>query len=271
LIEALGRTGNAIKNRLKTLGIRRDPAFVKQLLKTQCGRSGEENANWKGGISQNHYHYKKIQWQRYPEKIRAREAVKKAIKSGKLEKGVCVFCGSEDVQGHHEDYSKPLEVTWLCLKHHRKVDAGKLALPSPEEIKASRGKQRPLTIPVKKITKTSLQLGQLAYPEQHRRPRNRRECKNVPRPCPFVGCRYNLFLDIDEESGSIKFNFPWMDPLDMEESCVLDLVSKGRLTLEVTGRMMNITRERIRQIEERLFGELSENEEIKELVKEILE
>lgn len=36
---------------------------------------GENNRNWKGGISTNHYHYKRIQKQRYPEHIAARDAI----------------------------------------------------------------------------------------------------------------------------------------------------------------------------------------------------
>ena len=45
-----------------------------------------------------------------------------AINSGELIKpDVCSECGTVDrVPGHHEDYSKPLEVIWLCGKCHRK-------------------------------------------------------------------------------------------------------------------------------------------------------
>lgn len=44
----------------------------------------------------------------------------KALKSGLLGRQPCVVCGStKNIDGHHEDYSKPLEVTWLCRKHHK--------------------------------------------------------------------------------------------------------------------------------------------------------
>ena len=46
-----------------------------------------------------------------------------AVKRGKLKVGVCEVCGSTDVHGHHDDYSKPLEVRWLCPKHHRQWHA----------------------------------------------------------------------------------------------------------------------------------------------------
>lgn len=44
--------------------------------------------------------------------------VNKAVKSGKLKKLPCVICGSENTHGHHDDYSKPLDVIWLCHEHH---------------------------------------------------------------------------------------------------------------------------------------------------------
>jgi len=42
-----------------------------------------------------------------------------ALRHGRLFKGNCEVCGTDvKVEGHHQDYSKPLEVTWLCTKHH---------------------------------------------------------------------------------------------------------------------------------------------------------
>lgn len=58
-------------------------------------------------------------WERAnPEKRRAHWRVKDAIKRGHLVKGPCEVCGSERVHAHHDDYSKPLEVRWLCPTHH---------------------------------------------------------------------------------------------------------------------------------------------------------
>ena len=42
-----------------------------------------------------------------------------AIKLGKLTPHPCAVCGKEKTQGHHEDYSKPLDVVWLCVRHHQ--------------------------------------------------------------------------------------------------------------------------------------------------------
>lgn len=56
--------------------------------------------------------------QRYPERAKAHFAVSNAIRDGKLQKGPCEVCGDGRVHGHHDDYTKPLEVRWLCPKHH---------------------------------------------------------------------------------------------------------------------------------------------------------
>ena len=52
-----------------------------------------------------------------PEVYAAHYAVSNAIRDGKLEKKDCEVCGYP-AHAHHEDYSKPLEVVWLCHKHH---------------------------------------------------------------------------------------------------------------------------------------------------------
>lgn len=52
------------------------------------------------------------------EKVLARRAVNLAIISGALVKKPCEICGEPETEGHHEDYSKILEVRWLCKKHH---------------------------------------------------------------------------------------------------------------------------------------------------------
>lgn len=58
----------------------------------------------------------------HPDKAFARRCVSNAIRSGKLERSPCVTCGAVKVEGHHPDYSKPLDVIWLCNRHHREVE-----------------------------------------------------------------------------------------------------------------------------------------------------
>lgn len=59
---------------------------------------------------------------KYPEKHRAHYLVRVAKKSGKLKQLPCQICGEVKSEAHHEDYTKPLEVVWLCRKHHREAD-----------------------------------------------------------------------------------------------------------------------------------------------------
>lgn len=55
--------------------------------------------------------------QRYPHKRRASGLVFKAIKKGWIIPQPCEKCGAK-AEAHHDDYSKPLEVRWLCPAHH---------------------------------------------------------------------------------------------------------------------------------------------------------
>jgi hypothetical protein len=80
------------------------------------------------------------------------------------------------------------------------------------------------------------------------RPRVRGDCENGLRPCPYVSCKYHLYLDIGS-NGSMKMNFPDRDPTDLTETCALDIADVGGATLEDVGVLMNLTRERVRQVE----------------------
>ena len=86
---------------------------------------------------------------------------------------------------------------------------------------------------------------------QGNRPKSRADCINSPRPCVFVSCKYNLYLDVNPETGSIKLNFPDKEIWELEYTCALDVAEKGGITLEEVGEIMNLTRERIRQVETR--------------------
>lgn len=55
------------------------------------------------------------------EKLRARNAINHAIASGQIARQGCEVCGEADAQAHHDDYSKPLDVRWLCRRHHGEV------------------------------------------------------------------------------------------------------------------------------------------------------
>ncbi len=48
----------------------------------------------------------------------ASDILARAIRLKQIEKKPCEICGKTRAQGHHEDYSKPLDVVWLCIRHH---------------------------------------------------------------------------------------------------------------------------------------------------------
>ncbi|MCZ0964166.1 hypothetical protein [Paracoccus benzoatiresistens] len=61
-------------------------------------------------------------WRRAnPAKYTAHLAVQQAISSGKLTKQSCEVCGAEKVDAHHDRYDEPLNVRWLCRRHHVKL------------------------------------------------------------------------------------------------------------------------------------------------------
>lgn len=82
------------------------------------------------------------------------------------------------------------------------------------------------------------------------RPHTRSECAGGPRPCPWVSCRYHLYLDVSPRSGSLKLNFPDLEVWELEESCALDVADRGQAGSEEIGSLLNLTRERARQLEE---------------------
>ncbi len=116
---------------------------------------------------------------------------------------------------------------------------------------------RARTISVKRMTKRELEIGRLLYPEtDYDKPRTREECLDGPRPCPFVSCKHHLYIDVSPRTGAIKLNFPDLEVWEMGESCALDVADRGGTTLEDVGAIMNLTRERIRQVEVKALAKL---------------
>lgn len=62
--------------------------------------------------------YERETYHANPTHARARMVLNQAVRRGHVERMPCEICGDAKVDGHHEDYSKPLEVMWLCRKHH---------------------------------------------------------------------------------------------------------------------------------------------------------
>jgi len=91
-----------------------------------------------------------------------------------------------------------------------------------------------------------------------RRPKTRSDCRSGPRPCPWVSCRYHLYLDVNRDTGTIKFNFPDKEIWELECTCALDLAEDGELTFEQIGNALNLTRERIRQMTTEIIDRMYE-------------
>lgn len=155
----------------------------------------------------------------------------------------------------------------LAARDSQTQTEGALALQTEEapavtrEQRRSRRKRavRARTISVKRMTKRELELGRMLYPEVDdvERPRARAECSDAPRPCPFVSCKHHLYLDVSARTGAIKLNFPDLEVWDMSETCALDIADRGGTTLEEVGAIMNLTRERIRQVEVKGLAKLA--------------
>ena len=64
---------------------------------------------------------------------------------------------------------------------------------------------------------------------------------------------------MNPETGSIKLNFPDLEVWELEDTCALDVADRGGITLEEVGEILNLTRERIRQVEVRGLEKLRES------------
>lgn len=92
-------------------------ALYKKMAENGTSFEGENNPNWKGGISKNFYHYKLIQKQRYPERVHARQIVCDMLRRGKILRQPCSICGDDKSVAHHEDYTYPEQIIWLWRRN----------------------------------------------------------------------------------------------------------------------------------------------------------
>ncbi len=98
-------------------------------------------------------------------------------------------------------------------------------------------------------------------------------------PCAYLRCRHNLLLDISEDTGSYKVTWPHLasghygDEYDAlpQHTCALRVAEQGGMTLDEIGEMMNLTRERVRQIETKALLRLRDLSELVRIVDDELE
>lgn len=137
IAQKLDKTEAQVRNYLHREGITRTAEQIEQIrLRVAANMRGENNGNWRNGISRNNYHYKKIQVERYPERIRARQRVYYHKRVGNITPGTCEDCQTDkSIEAHHPDYSEPLEVVWFCSvchrKHHKKNGSKEGRVPKP--------------------------------------------------------------------------------------------------------------------------------------------
>lgn len=161
-------------------------------------------------------------------------------------KRICRACGAELPRSHFE---------WRTSHGHRYQRWTCRSCRKDQYNHRWRGRNRrpdlpkPGRIPLRQIER-DVKLEARAEPEPRRLPATRADCRFGPRPCLFVSCKYNNYLEVSKR-GSIRLNFPELEPGEVEPgaSCALDTADCGGATLEALGSMLNLTRERIRQIE----------------------
>jgi hypothetical protein len=98
-------------------------------------------------------------------------------------------------------------------------------------------------------------------------------------PCAYLRCRHNLLLDISEDTGSYKVTWPHLasghygDEYDAlpRHTCALRVADEGGMTLDEIGVMMNLTRERVRQIETKALLRLRDLSELVRVVDDELD
>lgn|SRR5690606_25994192 len=140
-------------------------------------------------------------------------------------------------------------------------DNAELGYPSESPPAPRRRRKRPVrsrSIRVARASKREIERARLRLDSEPppARPQTRADCAEGPRPCPHVSCKHHLYLDVSPYTGTIKINFPDIEVWEMRVSCALDIADHGGMRLEDVGELMNVTRERARQIEIQALAKL---------------
>lgn len=101
------------------------------------------------------------------------------------------------------------------------------------------------------------------------RPQTRGDCAGGIRPCPWVSCRHHLFLEVDKRGREVRTNPVADDPLDLPETCALDVAERDGINLEEVADLLGISRQRIDIVLERSLIKLRINPLAKKLRQEM--
>jgi hypothetical protein len=118
----LNRSYQSVMSKARVLQLKKTKDQISAILvRNSRDQTGTNNPNWKGG-SELTEERGRVGTSEYklenPEKALAHTLVSLAKDSGELVMQPCEVCGVMPTQAHHDDYSKPLEVRWLCVTHH---------------------------------------------------------------------------------------------------------------------------------------------------------
>lgn len=132
-----------------------------------------------------------------------------------------------------------------------------------------RTRQRAFTVSTKRLSKRYLRAAAEQTDELDPLPRTWGDCQErgigtASRPCTYLRCKYNLLLDLHQATGAYKVTHPSLAGGDHgdeyermpKHTCALYVAEQGGMTLEEVGEAINVTRERVRQIETRALYKL---------------
>lgn len=106
------------------------------------------------------------------------------------------------------------------------------------------------------------------------RPKTRGDCANVPRPCPYAGCKHHLLLKVGERDAVglpksrqeelIRLRFGHEEPDRLEHSCALDFADEGEHTNEEVAEALNVSRQAVDQMVRKALAKIEVNTKLLE-------